>query len=260
LFSLAICAATASLARASRGAEQLTITVRGSEFGDRSYTLRCDPAEGTVSNPSAACATLREHPDVLQAHPGQDHSCPPSTPTYEIGGTFQGAAVAASFSACVTGQDDGLAIWERLVPDKVPVLHGRPTLKLDAGVGPLRLGQRVETVEHGAGGQLLGETRVAYRLGNHGVLYTHYGSDLRIDRIEASFKVELGTVNVNRWRHYVCRPARVYWHTTGAKWTVVLVARTTPKRVWQVIVGTGATPKTCAALSLAPLQHHGAAS
>src|SRR4051812_10994108 len=95
----AVAAAAASLAGASPGADQLTITVRGSDFGDRSFTLACDPAEGTVPEPSDACATLRAHPDALQAHPGQDHSCPPGTPTYEIAGTFQGAAVAASFSA-----------------------------------------------------------------------------------------------------------------------------------------------------------------
>lgn len=104
-----------------------------------------------------------------------------------------------------------------------PVVHGRPTLKVDAGVGPLRLGQRVETVEHGTTGQLLGAARVVYRLGDRGILYAHYASDLRIDRIEPSIKVELGKVNFKRWRHYSCRPGRVYRHTTQAKWTAVLV-------------------------------------
>jgi hypothetical protein len=255
----AVCAATASLASASRGAEQLTITVRGSEYGDRGYTLGCDPAEGTVPDPAAACAALGAQPDLVQPHPGQDHRCPPS-PRYEIGGTFQGAAVAASFSACVSGQEDGLAVWSRLVPYEVPALRGRATLKVDRGLGPLRLGQRVDAVEHGAGGQLLGESRVAYWLGRRGVLNTEYGSDLRIDRIETSIKVDLGTVKVRRWRHYVCRPARVYRHTTGASWTAVLIARTPPKHVWRVIVGAGAAPKTCAALGLAPLRHHGGAS
>jgi hypothetical protein len=254
---LAIGGTAAPLARTTRGVGQLTITVRGGEFGDRSYTLGCDPAAGTMPRPSAACATLRAHPDLLEPHPGQDHSCPPGTPTYEIAGTFEGATVAASFSRCVSGQEDGLAAWERLAPSTAPVLHGRPTLKVDAGVGPLRLGQSVETVEHGTGGQLLAETRVAYQLDQRGLLITHYGSDLRIDRIEPNFKVELGKVNFKRWQHYDCRPGRVYRHTTGAKWTAVLVTQTAPKRVWRVIVSAGATPRTCAALGLAPLRRSG---
>ncbi len=189
--ALAICATTASFA----SAEQLTITVRGGDFGDRSYTLGCDPAAGTVPKPSAACATLQAHPDALQPHPGQDHSCPPGTPTYEIAGTFAGTPVAASFSDCVSGQGDGLTVWAGIVHYAVPVLHGHPTLKVDRGIGPLRLGERVETVEHGTRGQLLGETRVAYQFGR-GTLYAHYGSDRRIDRIQPSVKVDLGTANV----------------------------------------------------------------
>jgi hypothetical protein len=257
VLALAIGATTGSLAKASPAAEQLTITVRGGELGDRAYTLGCDPAAGTVTDPTAACATLRAHPDLLEPHPGQDHSCPPDTPTYEIAGTFGGAAVAASFSACVSGQEDGLEAWERLVRYKVPLLHGRPRLKVDAGVGPLRLGRRVETVEHEAHGQLLGDTWVLYELAHHGVLYTHYGRDLRIDRIKAAIRVDLGTAHVSHWRHFNCRPGRVYRHTTGAKWTVVLSTGTPPKGVWQVIIAAGAAPKTCDALSLAPLRHQG---
>src|SRR4051794_1867267 len=139
VLALAIGATTGSFANAGPAAEQLTITVRGGELGDRAYTLGCDPAAGTVADPAAACATVQAHPDLLQPHPGQDHSCPAGTPTYEIAGSFQGAVVAASFSACVSGQEDGLQRSERLVPYKVPVLHGRPRLKVDAGVGPLRL-------------------------------------------------------------------------------------------------------------------------
>src|SRR4051794_39224393 len=112
--------AIAPFATATRGAEQLAVTVRGGDLGDRLYTLGCDPAKGTVPKPSAVCAALHAHPDLLEPHPGQDHSCPPS-PTYEIAGTAAGAAVAASFTVCVSGQEDGLAAWERLVPSTVPV-------------------------------------------------------------------------------------------------------------------------------------------
>jgi hypothetical protein len=136
-------------------------------------------------------------------------------------------------------------------------LRGRPALKLDAGVGPVRLGQRVETVEHGTRGQLLGEATVIYRLRDRGPLVTHYGSDLRVDRIEPAFTgIDFGRVNVKRWRHYDCRPGRVFRHSTGAKWTAVLVEPNEAKRDWRVIIGAGAVPKTCGALRLAPL-HHG---
>jgi len=93
---LAICAAVAPVATATRGSEQLTITVRNGDFGDRLYTLGCDPAAGTVRKPSAACATLHAHPDLLEPHPGQDHHCPPGTPRFEIAGTSGGAARAVS--------------------------------------------------------------------------------------------------------------------------------------------------------------------
>src|SRR4051812_29736218 len=142
VFVLLNCTVTASCGRTSRGGERLTITVRGGELGDRRYTLECDPSHGTVPNPSAACATLRANSDALEAQSGGAHSCPPGTPTYEIAGTSGGQAVAASFSPCSSSQDDGFAVWTRLVPYDVPVLLGRPTLKVDAGVGPLRLGQR----------------------------------------------------------------------------------------------------------------------
>ena len=111
----------------------------------------------------------------------------------------EGEAVAASFSPCSSSQDDGFAVWTRLVPYDAPLLQGRPTLKVDAGVGPLRLGQRAEAVEHGTDGQLLGETRVAYRLADRGVLLTHYNRDLRIDRIEPAINVDLDEANVLRW-------------------------------------------------------------
>ena len=254
---LAVCAAVAPVATATRGSEQLTITVRGGDFGDRLYTLGCDPATGTVRKPAAACATLHAHPDLLEPHPGQDHSCPPGTPTFEIAGTSGGAAVAASFSACVSGQADGLAAWERLVPYTVPALRGHPVLKLDAGVGPVRLGQRVETVEHGAHGQLLGGDLVIYRFGAHGSLLVTYGSDLRINRIEPNSRVDLGRAKVKRWWHFDCRPGRVYRHTTGAKWTAVLVEPKEPKSGWTVTVGAGAPPRTCDELSLASLHGTG---
>jgi hypothetical protein len=158
--------------------------------------------------------------------------------------------VAASFSVCVSGQEEGFEVWTRLIPDKAPDLHGRPTLKVDAGVGPLRLGQRFETVEHGTGGQLLGETLVAYVLNDREFLRTHYDRDLRIDRIESSGSVEFGKVNVVGWPHYACQSEQVYRHITGARWTAVAVEPGEPSRDWHVVVGAGAAPGTCAALGL----------
>ena len=252
---LAICAFTAPLAAATRGAEQLTITVRGGEFGDRLYTLGCDPATGTVRKPADACATLHAHPDLLQPHPGEVHHCP-SGRTYEIAGTSDGTAVAASFSLCVNGQEDGLVEWDRLVGYAVPALRGHPVLKLDAGIGPLRLGQRVEAVEHGTRGQLLGEATMFYRFAGRGWLVTHYGSDLRVDRIEPAFSgIDFGRAKVKRWRHFDCRPGRVYRHSAGATWTAVVVEPGERMRGWRVVLGAGAVPKTCGALNLAPLPH-----
>ena len=126
-----------------------------------------------------------------------------------------------------------------------------PTLKLDAGVGPLAARPTSRDSRARYGRATLGETRIAYRLDDHGILYAHYGSDLRIDRIEPNLKVEFGRVSVNRWRHFDCRAGRVYRHTTGAKWTAVLVGPREPKRLWRVIVGAGAAPSTCAGLGLA---------
>jgi hypothetical protein len=131
------------------------------------------------------------------------------------------------------------------------VLQGRPVLAVDAGVGPLRLGERVEAVEHGTGGGLLGPTRVDYHLADRGVLLTHYNRDRRIDRIEPAFTIDLAGANVVRWPHYACRPGQVYRHTTSTKWTAVLVPAGEPSRQWQVTVGAGAVPTTCDALGLA---------
>jgi hypothetical protein len=258
LFALVLLSlvASASCGQRKLGAERLTIKVRGGDFGERRYTLRCDPAHGTVPTPAAACATLRAHPDALDEHSGRGHSCPPGTPTYEIAGTSGGAAVAASFSACFSGQEDGLAVWTRLVSYDVPALRGRPTVEVDAGVGPVRLGQRVETIEHGARGQLLDAGWVLYRFADRGVLLTHYDRERRVDKIEPSFSVEFGNANVLTWPHFVCRRTPVYWHATGAKWTVVRVEPSEPRRWWHVIVGTGTAPTTCAALEQAQV-HEG---
>jgi hypothetical protein len=138
-----------------------------------------------------------------------------------------------------------------------PVLHGPAKLKLDAGIGPLRLGQKVDAVEHGTSGQLLVPTRVAYRLGDRGILLTEYGSDRRVKRIEPNIEVDVGNVNFRRWRHYVCRPGRLYRHSNGTRWTTVFVDRMRPKRAGRVIVGTGTAPRSCSAAGLAPLSRSG---
>ena len=226
----------------------LTISVVGGDAGDRSYTLACDPAAGTVRDPAAACGTLAQHPELLKTIQGDDHSCPP-LPAFQIDGTFQDVAVSASFSSCVYGQEDGTAQWSRLVRYGAPTLHGRPTLKIDRGLGPLRLGVESTAVERGKYGTVLPNTRVRYTLSKHGQLIATYGGDGRIARIESNANATAPALK--GWRGITCRPARAYVHHTGKRWTVVAISRTGPRRVFQRIVATGAAPRTCADLNFA---------
>jgi hypothetical protein len=226
----------------------LTISVHGGDAGDRVYTLACDPARGTVRNPAAACATLGQHPELLKTVQGDGHSCPP-LPAFQIDGTFDDAAVSASFSSCVYGQEEGAGQWSRLVHYGAPTLHGRPSLKVDRGLGPLRLGAKSSAVEHGKYGAVLPNTRVQYTLLNHGQLIATYGANGRIARIESHATATVPALA--GWRHFTCRPARVYVHHTGKRWTAVAVNRTGHRRAFERIVATGAVPRTCAALNFA---------
>jgi hypothetical protein len=94
---------------------RLRLTVWDGTSG-RTYTLRCDPADGTAPQPRRICAALHRHPNLLVGGPGVDHTCPLSD-ALRVAGTYRGYRIAASFSPClwVPGQGGRGPTWSELL-------------------------------------------------------------------------------------------------------------------------------------------------
>lgn len=75
------------------------------------FTLRCDPAGGTISNASAACATLTNRTRLVTPTPPNVACSPPvGMWAVTITGAFHGQAVKQDFGSC----DNQVFAWMRL--------------------------------------------------------------------------------------------------------------------------------------------------
>ena len=89
----------------------LRIDLTRGVFGSRSYTLRCSPTGGTVSNAAALCTAIKTDTSLTLSHPGGDHSCPYGPPLVRVTGRRSGRRVDAQFSVCRFGQERSAARW-----------------------------------------------------------------------------------------------------------------------------------------------------
>jgi hypothetical protein len=115
LLCLAGLAVIATGCGGSSSSTALRIDLTYGAFGSRSYVLRCSPAAGTVSKPSAVCAAIKTDKTLLVSHPGADHSCPYGPPRVHVIGRSGGQTVDAQFSVCTAGQEHSAARWNQLV-------------------------------------------------------------------------------------------------------------------------------------------------
>jgi hypothetical protein len=100
----------------SAGLTRLTVTARESPAADaQSWTLACDPADGSHPDPVAACVALAAAADPFSPTP-PDQACTmiyggPQTAT--IVGTYRGRPVNASYSR---GNGCEIARWDAVAP------------------------------------------------------------------------------------------------------------------------------------------------
>lgn len=108
-------------------------------FGPEHYSLRCQPASGTLPHPGAACAAIAEEPQLALAGPGQDHSCPAGVPGIRVRGDYRGQSVDVGFSACTSRPGNLLERWLALLP---ATLQHQEHVRPDRGFGLFSLGER----------------------------------------------------------------------------------------------------------------------
>jgi uncharacterized Zn-binding protein involved in type VI secretion len=105
------------------------------------YTLRCDPASGTLAHPATACAAIAHHPIMVHGEPPQPpgtgvRSCPPPAETVDVTGTYDGAPAAAhGDSTC--GGGSVLHDWQPFLPSR----RYLDKVRVNKGAGPLELGE-----------------------------------------------------------------------------------------------------------------------
>jgi hypothetical protein len=123
LATAALAACATGSAGTSQATTSLTITYwsNGTSAGDpERWTLRCNPARGTLARPAVACRKLAEGGTKLFAPIRKDVACTQIYGGPDVGrvvGTVKGNRVWASFS-----RSDGCQIsrWERLSPWLLP--------------------------------------------------------------------------------------------------------------------------------------------
>jgi hypothetical protein len=108
-------------------------------FGPERYSLRCDPASGTLPHAGAACAAIAKEPELVLAGPGRNHSCPAGLPGVTVRGDYLGRHVEVGFSACASRPGDLVERWSSLLP---AALQRQERVRLDRGFGLFRLGER----------------------------------------------------------------------------------------------------------------------
>jgi hypothetical protein len=130
----------------ARAAIALEIVYSSVAWPPETYRLNCDPASGTLPDPGAACSAIAADPQLVLSGPGIDHSCPAFEPAIEVRGSYQGQQVDVGFSPCLSSPDnDAIIRWLALLPWRQQNLVRLDSVRLDRGLGPLRLGESAST-------------------------------------------------------------------------------------------------------------------
>ena len=138
------------------------------------YRLNCDPVSGTLPRAKAACAAIHREPDMVLGTPEApgvgNIPCPHPHWFLTITGTYRGRRAQTTFPrACGEASNAG-ELWLNYLPSFVHL----QTLRVDRGLGPLRLGESAAFVS-----SLLGpptERKGGLQVYNlHVVLQVHVG-------------------------------------------------------------------------------------
>jgi hypothetical protein len=93
---------------------RLSISVDDGRLGFYEFSLRCNPASGTVPDPSVVCAELNRRPELVTTQPGRWHSCPTSFGV-RINGLLSGKEVSTTLSPCSGGTERVADDWEKML-------------------------------------------------------------------------------------------------------------------------------------------------
>ncbi|MGA2165652.1 MAG: hypothetical protein ABSH36_14465 [Solirubrobacteraceae bacterium] len=140
---LGVVAGSARRVTRMAGARAIDLRIIYSEprggFGPERYSLRCDPASGTLPHAGVACEAIAREPELVLAGPGQDHSCPAGVSAVRVRGEYLGQYVDVDFSPCASQPGDPLERWLSLLP---AALQHQERVRLDHGFGLFSLGER----------------------------------------------------------------------------------------------------------------------
>ena len=225
------------------GAGDVRVTELNTMLGSFGYQLRCDPAGGTVPNPSRICAAIVRHPALLYSFPGPGHSCPSGGPTVSIAGSWNGKPLHSTFSVCTGGQEQQAGAWAGLLPSTTAL----GTVHTDRGIGLVSLGEgeaAVVDLLHGpqrAPGPCRRCTRsfgAGFSVGYGGGPTKQAGwtvsfAGSRVTRIDSNVELTLagaiassGLASLHRrlpgWRIQACGTTRALVHSSPAGRTLVI--------------------------------------
>jgi hypothetical protein len=141
--------AAAALESSPSSTSSLKIVYRASDFGRTSLTfsLRCDPASGTLARVSAACAAIALNPGMI---PG----LPVSTTPVHCSLPADSKPPPPAFSVAVTGTYSGQPVVAEACFDEEAWLPFLPTaeeldqVSIDRGIGPVSLGEPAAAVRY----------------------------------------------------------------------------------------------------------------
>jgi len=131
----------------TRAAVSLRVTyAAGSGPTSLTYTVRCEPASGTIARPAAACAAIAREPGMI---PGASAKPPASCSPAGAGVEVQ---PPRSFSVAVAGTyhgksvEQGVCFEERAWLRFLPSQEALDRVRVDRGVGVVSLGQSESSV------------------------------------------------------------------------------------------------------------------
>jgi len=124
LHGVALLALVATASACGGHSTRLTVEVQDA-IGTEAYKLSCDPAGGTVPNPSLTCSEFQRQPKLLVRTAVDGHSCPPgaggSGPVFHVTGRYRGRHVDAWFLTSACGGIGDARAWA----DWVGLMAGR---------------------------------------------------------------------------------------------------------------------------------------
>jgi len=210
------------------------------------FSLRCDPAGGTVPHPAHICAAIRRDPALLYSFPGPDHSCPFGEPTISVTGTWQHRRLHSTFSVCTGGQEQSAGEWSALLPSEAE----QSTVDVDRGIGLIRLGdpegpvldllrglrpapawcgsctrtfRAGYSVGYGSGPVVPAQWRVHFLAGRVGAVAGNVG--LSVDGRYAASWFRALSRELHGWRTVRCGAVRELVHTSDAGSTAIVWTR-----------------------------------